>query len=1304
MRNFRIFCLAWLLIGSQASADFDPGGRRRPSGAGKTRTLAPRTQPSGPDRKPPAPPKPKEARADKVGRLLTAALERPLDRSLLERVLRELPAPGELEAKLVELDGKGGEAGARANLLLCRIALGKGQREQALARIARARELAPDLPEPLLLEADLLSEDGRKSEALQSLELAESRSSGTQKGQILRRLRDDALLADDLPRARSHQERVSSLEGDSLLVRLELPLELVRLSRWAPAESELSILAKASGPAAERFRVALLWVRALLELGRYAEARAALASAEPLAGVHRPEFFRVSLDLLEREGDTSRGLAELEKKARGTEDLLLIARTYQGLGKTSEAERLLTRILKKEPRHTDARLLRLTVLEQRGDLAVAHRELELLLADHPSDPTIALRLLESHQRRGDTAALGKAIEALLTRTKEPEVLSTLLPFATAAARPDLKLRILGELEKGGTMDTEALVTLGREKLASGDPDAAEQVWRRMVESRPQDARAMLRYAEVLLDHDRLSGAAAAFEKAQALAGPDPEVHRGYALGLERLLSQSKPAKNPDLVAKTLAAWDQLIALYGASQDPKVESARAEARRHLIRIARETGTLPAELRRLRARFEAKPPDLEAGRRIALAEERAHSEASAAATYEAILRAAPDDRAALLELSRLQVALGHSEQALPLYERLARLYPKERFEFLSKASALAVEAHDDERALRYAEQAVKAAPERIEAWLGLAQLGEKLGRSELVRSSLGSALERAPEDLPSLLALLGLEKKSGRFSHAAELFVRITRLSAAEPLLEEEARKLISFLETKALLKIDSALTSRPYRATDALGGAALRLEILDQAEHRLKAPVPSDTHQELADRGRAPALLLLSSSRPRQRNLALRRLSLDPHPATISALLSVAKTQGDSELRAQALHSITGLLDPGALDSLDELLAAPTLSPTVAEAAAQVLLRQSYLPGAPRSLFLRVARHLKHENASVRLALLLSLLRRPEWVNSDSVSLAQDWLRSSHADPRAAAASRLLLARKGVALDSPNLHQEGLLACAELHQWQSSKKGRPDRTPSETTSLEATLGELLLAPENQRGVRTLGHCWLAAAGAKETHPRPHAESTLDAELWQELVGRRANLDAQHLAELTRYLESALRLRFEGTRESIREGLSRITCTPFSCRLDTLPSALQLEQREAIADSVLQALRPDLEELLSHEDLAIARHAAQLVPLGEGDRAARVFRLLAAQLESNDPTEVRGAVASLLRRLNSSSSAALASAFQQATFWPTRQILVQQVKHYLSTRTHLSPEGATGLMSILRQAEKDPHPLVRNSAQE
>jgi len=329
-------------------------------------------------------------------------------------------------------------------------------------------------------------------------------------------------------------------------------------------------------------------------------------------GGERAELLALLKRAYRRLGRLSEFATELAGSAGSHADVwALVGRLRDEAGDTQAAAQAYRRSLRSSPRDLDTRERLVHVLVRAGRLDDAIRESRQLVHTARGEPRYLVALVRLLVQTGQRqAALDAASRASRSRSRDPslhralaELYDELGEAARATAELERVLRI-------SPRDPEALIALGTRRLGEGDRAGAVSFFRRIVRSVP-GFRGHLELGQVLADHDLLPEAERELRTALRLAPNELSVVRALASVLERTRDGGGRVARRRRETESADLWARVLEL---ASDART---RREAREHLVLGSIRRGASREDMSRWRQAFAAEPPDLEAGRFLALA---------------------------------------------------------------------------------------------------------------------------------------------------------------------------------------------------------------------------------------------------------------------------------------------------------------------------------------------------------------------------------------------------------------------------------------------------------------------------------------------------------------------------------------------------------------------------------------------------------------------------------------------------------------------------------------------------------------
>lgn len=1375
MRRFtdlRILLLACSLASvtpQAAQAQFDPAGRRKkpsagvkpaPTGGATTPKKPTPKQPTLPSAERPTPERPVPSpppRADGdavIERTFSLAFEHLNEEYPLERLVELVRArDGSIDALRARLTTTADAAGPHrfaALVLLGRLEERAGQGSTARAFYERALPLEPRRIEARLALARVELADGHLDRAATLLEEAVPLSRDAEREAILRQLRGLALDRSDVAAARKYQTELLRAAPQSALVRAELGRELLARGKTAEAIVELrDVVARSAGDARALGPAYRDLARAEHAAGDDEAAEKSVRRASDL--LRSQPGLRTEVDLLGAEIARSRGrldelLARWEKEPFDAPRARLLARLYEEQGRFDEARAAYRRVLERQPRDIDSRLALIRLLETAGKLADVLSEYAELVKSAPGDVALSLRYLEALRTQGHDARLQAELDRIERAASDADGLVLLLDFVERLEDGPRARRILAELERRGGTDASRFVEMGARHHRAGQKQTALDTWKKIVDVAPSSARAHVLYGEILLDHDESVLGVRALEHAVELAPEDANVRRSLALGYERALTLDPEEDRKPLAEKAERAWLDLLARTTGNSDES-EQKRNEARRHLVRLWQDGNRLHHELGRLKRRFRATPPDLEAGRLLVEVEQKLGRLEDARATLRAWLVARPGDRAGFLRLAELEERAGALDPALDAWERVIALDPARARLHLETMARLALRFHDDARAVGYARRAVASAPNDAQAHARLAELELALGRRDEAEKSYARALVLDPSRHEMALGLAELEIQAGREDAGVDRLVRIVGSEAPDDVTAQATRRALrsvaasrSAHESQSsgaspsgrLVALEEALTRRSLREPGRPLLRSLLVEVLDEEMKRIEAstsarsPERDEALGRLARRAPGALLALLANGRLEERRTAVKLLAHARSEEANRGLLHLAQSSAPEDLRVLALEALDPRgREPSGLDSRSD----DGLALTLAEMARETSGLSGAVPRAAASVLVRIpsarARELAtglldHRDGAVRGHALgaLTISSRREVPRTDAlferVRLTLDDTRVETSVRASAALALGTFPQAASVLDAqleaadPRVASAALVArleLAELPEVATSAKSTSSHGGAHFDR-DALLARSLVDPRPQ--VRRVALLWTSEKGAPSRATAAQPIASLD-----DLEARSPSAEgalaalARLEAPLTRALHEALDAtpeRAGATLSSFERSADGWLFSPFSDALRDAPKETRARALD-VTRRVVSRLESDLRRWSEHPDARLRLAALQCASIDGStspDDAARSF-----ERALRDPDEhVRDRALDLLgQQRNPLAWRLLDEVARTNEAWSVRRrvaLAAQQLeRNSRSAERELPPETRTLVTRILGRAAEDPSPLVRKS---
>jgi putative PEP-CTERM system TPR-repeat lipoprotein len=517
-------------------------------------------------------------------------------------------------------------------------------------------------------------------------------------------------------------ERSLGADPDNPSVQLELAAGYLAAGRVEQAIAALEAVPDAQGAALMRRE--LLLVLALARKQDWDGARArAHALAERFPDEPMTYNLRGSVELAA--GDLAAARAEFERAAAlapdGVTPVLNLARVDDAAGDPDAAYARLEAFVQREPEDLLALLALAELDERRGALPAAVEHLRRAAGAHADAVQPRLGLARLLMRSGDNdGALASAQEAVKIKPESPAVQTA----------------------------------LGVVQLALGRNEEALTSFRKTAAMLPRSADAQYNVARALVGLGRRVQAREALERALALdAGHIPAGTLMAKLALESgrpedalAIAARLEAAHPDSAAPSVLRGDVHAARAQYAEAARYYAAaleRAPDRGLVVRLyeARRAAGGADARDALTAWLAARPDDVSVRLVLGQAEQDAGNPAAAAAAYERVLAAVPDNAVALNNLAWLYAERGDA-RALAMAERAHAAAP-DSGEVTDTLGWLLVQRGDIDRALPLLRDAAERAPDVPEIRYHLAVALVRDGATEEARTLLHGLLESPAE---------------------------------------------------------------------------------------------------------------------------------------------------------------------------------------------------------------------------------------------------------------------------------------------------------------------------------------------------------------------------------------------------------------------------------------------------------------------------------------------------------------------------------------------------------------------------------
>jgi cellulose synthase operon protein C len=1311
---------------AEALTDFDPSGRGKrkppkPGGGGGGVRPGPVRPPGGP-----RPPKP-EAEGPKGGPSSDALIARytaivltqpsaPFPIQRLAQLYRE--RDGNLKKLIEDFEKRANASGETwaERVALAGIYKQDGRYDDAIKTYEKAIADKPKEPAAILALAHLQSDRGDKASARTNFEKAlVLLKTPADVEHTTRTLLTLSLELKDFSAAKKHHEALVKSAGGSLFVKAELGRELLLRGQYERAEAEFRDLVKAASGDNRALAPALRDLgNALAKQKKMTEAMAtlkrALAVAGSAAGV-RSEILLIMTDAFRADGKLPELIAILEaERAQDFQRLATMGSLYEETGEVEKAIATYRKALAQDGKHIDTRLRLVHLLQTAGELDTAIREYELLIKAAPNNPDFVFELCETLIQRGDRPRALKLLNELEARSREPEILAAVADFYERVEEKDKALKVLQKLASAGGGDPSHLIDLGDRYYQAGDKKKALETWARIKTMLPNRAKAAATLGEVYLDHDMPAEALASMREAVQLEPGNLRYKKSLASALERTAAS---LGTPTLrYAEARRLWEEL--LIAAKND---KALAREARTHIVSLWGLTRELAGQVGPLSTKFNANPPDLEAGRLLAEVQRKLHRLRDAEATLRKIVSIRPGDDESLLALERVLVQQQNLLGAIEVLQRLVEVDTKRSREFYQRMAQYAAELYRDDDAIKYAARAVELSPDDAN---GHQKLGDMYRRRQDTTHAIAEyrqAIAKNDRLFPVYFDLAELLLSSGQVDEADRLFRRVVRASTDEELVARAARMsmqvnlgkgTLDSLERELLPVAVGNPQKTIYRRLLVELYGAMTFPMVQKVRH-VDAARSQQARAELAKIGaRAvkPLLDALADDKESQQKIAIEVLAYVQNKNAGPALYNFATGNADKALRVRAMIACGALRDPALLPRYEQMLApkdgaATTVLPNdaIAVAAAWGVARMGDRKADP--LLVRLLSSSTAPDVRAIAAVGLGLTH-----DKKHVAALAHLAKSPEAGPTARAAATHALGELGAG--DPSL----LLALADSNEvllrqaalLTMSRLGGKDESARSAGIGEAVASGVFSADDGLRATAASAATALATKTYKRgQEPLPVPDGPLtprDVLLGLSPGGYSANERAAALVALGPALQRAAVAavatspdRARVVAEALLSGDKKLGLSPFTDGTAEVDRELRQKMDQTV-ESIAAAVVPGFVALERHPEIEVRTRAVEFLGRRpEPEAQSAVIDAFA------DPEEAvrRAAISSVGQVKHPATAAAVAKIVKDSPSWPLRVRAAEALGR-------LGTGNPTPIVveTLARAAQRDPYALVREAA--
>lgn len=798
----------------------------------------------------------------------------------------------------------------------------------AFASWDKAAALKPDKAEPHLFAAAFHRHKRSWEQAFPAYERAVEllRDRGL-KQEALRAAAEAAIEAKDLERARGYFDRLIKTEPNNMFLRMQEASTWSRLDQTTLALERWREVEKQAGGQLQH--LVIIW-REMAELeaqlGRFAEAEATwrrgLAKL-PSGHYERRTFLEGLVSVHRRQDRLGALVAELERESeRDADALVVLARVLEELGQDEAALARFREAQKRRPGDEDLRMSALRLLERIGQPEDVLKAWVELVKAFPREPRYELRLAELYFQQAKPKEAGELLKRVSrAHPQDPsvhlQVVDLWMRYGDKATRGEVEAtyKLLMKLEPE---EPSHVMSLGEYYWSIEDKARALATWQRLQKMGAKRGEGRFLYAEALADHDLFAEALTELTAALELAPDNERYVRALALLHERM------GRRPD----ALAAWQRLLDRSNTST--RTSATTREAREHIIELWEKDERLEAEMSGLMRRFGAEPPDLAAGRFLAVALLRTGRVSEARAVLERLDELVPNDHETLSGLDQVYTRQGDTPRLMDTLERLAKASPRAALEYLFRAAELALGQGDDATVKKIARQLIELAPAEATAHIRVGELYARLGLSAEAAEAWRQALSLEPRNMSVRFRLASLYRDQGLNQREEQVLTEIVRETSDPTEVTRAGRRLLQVaILTGRLEAVEQSLrplieaVSRPEsrgRTTqlklvlDVYGHLAqsIRYGPLEGQEAKLAA---------LGERAQRPIVQALEDSDIGMRTRALELVELT-HPGAATGALGRLASDPEQSAHLDALAALGRLGTSGAVQVLTRLTSTP----------------------------------------------------------------------------------------------------------------------------------------------------------------------------------------------------------------------------------------------------------------------------------------------------------------------------------------------------------------------------------------------
>ncbi|MDZ7753368.1 MAG: XrtA/PEP-CTERM system TPR-repeat protein PrsT [Gammaproteobacteria bacterium] len=742
-------------------------------------------------------------------------------------------------------------APARASVGLAILAMERQRMDQTHLHLDRALELEPSHRQALLLKGELLVASRQLDEAVGVLERALKNSKGNDKVAPHIGLARSYLALNAPDKAESHVAALKDIAPDNPQTHYLSGALAYARNDYAAAEKSLLRVLQVDPNHAPTL---LLLGSTKFALGQLEQAQEHLQIYVDKVPNNLPARKLLAGVLLSRDQVTQALAVLVDKEALGQEDPQynsLLGTAHIRLGNTEQATEYFEKAARLSPDNTriKTQLAVSQLATGAAEKAIAHFE-NMATADEAGIQPGLLLVVSHLQARQLDAAL-TAAKGLVEQHGDSPIAQNMLGAVYLVRGENNEARSAFESATKVTPGfVPAVLNLARMDLRQQKPDVARQRLEAALEHQPGHPRLLLRLSELTFAAGDATQGEAYLQQAHANTPEDPQV----TLYLTRLrLAQGR-------VDDAAALLESVPEKHHQHHAWLLEQSRIQLAR------REFGAAEATLQGL---LDGNPGNPALRTHLAQAKLGMNKLDEARGIYESLLEDADDDPGTpLMQLARIGMVQGRTDQALEYVRRLEKAYP-DAAEVSRLRGDIMVNAQRYDEAVNAYRTALERAPAGT-TLLRLARAVELNGDAATANRLMRDWIAEHPEDQVVGLALAGRQQTTGADEEATKGYMKLLEQNPENPValnnlawIHHEAGRTEEALELA--VRADAAAPGNAA-IMDTLGWLRLSagqteqaLTLLEQAA--AKAPDNAEIHYHYAvalakggDHGRARDIL------------------------------------------------------------------------------------------------------------------------------------------------------------------------------------------------------------------------------------------------------------------------------------------------------------------------------------------------------------------------------------------------------------------------------------------------------------------